>query len=152
MQVTVRYINESDYDAWRRLWAGYCEFSANNLSAEVTASTWQRMLDETNTSYFGLVAERDGAVIGIANCIVHHITWEIEPRCYLNDLFIDPAARRSGAGSAILAHLRDLCVQKGWERLYWLSHEDNAVAQGLYEQIAPRLPYHYYSVPPERKA
>lgn len=121
-----------DETTWRTLWRGYCDFYQAEVSEAVTAHTWARILDPA--SALGcVVAERDGAVIGFANYVVHDATWELQPLCYLEDLFVAPDVRRSGAGKAIILWLKDAMVTHGWSRLYWVTHRDNATARRLYD-------------------
>lgn len=152
METIVRALAETDREAWHRLWDGYCEFYQTKMPAEVTAKSWERLLDDATQDFFGLVAERDGAVIGIANCILHGTTWAIAPRCYLNDLFVDPEARGSGAGKAMIEHLQEMGAEQGWDKIHWLTQEDNATARRLYDQFGPRTPFVQYTVPAERNS
>lgn len=149
MSTTVRPLAETDREAWHRLWDGYCAFYETTMPEEVTAATWQRLLDAGTPDFFGLVAERDGEVVGIANCILHGTTWAISQRCYLNDLFVDPAVRGSGAGKALIQHLQNMGAEQGWDKIHWLTAEDNATARRLYDQFAPRTQFVQYSILPE---
>lgn len=151
METTVRALRESDHEAWHRLWDGYCAFYKTTMPAEVTANTWARMIDEGDSIYLGFVAERDGEVIGIANCIVHHTTWAIAPRCYLNDLFVDPLKRGSGAGKALIDHLRQVGKEQSWDKIHWLTAETNATARRLYDQFSPASGFIQYAITPEEK-
>lgn len=150
MSTIVRAVAESDRDAWHRLWDGYCNFYEVDMPAEVTAKSWERLLNDDTPGFFGLVAERDGEVIGIANCILHGTTWAISQRCYLNDLFIDPAARGNGAGKAMIEHLKMLGAEHGWDKIHWLTAETNATARRLYDQFAPTSGMIQYAIEPER--
>lgn len=149
MATTVRDLSANDHDAWHRLWDDYCTFYKTTMPAEVTATTWQRLLDDTEPTVFGLVAERDGEVIGIANCILHGTTWAIAQRCYLNDLFVDPAARGSGAGKAMIQHLQRMAADRGWDKIHWLTAETNATARRLYDQFAPASGFIQYAIMPD---
>lgn len=149
MKTIVRALAESDREAWHRLWDGYCEFYKVAMPADVTAVTWQRLLDEGTEDYFGIVAERDGTVIGIANCILHRTTWAIGQRCYLNDLFVDPEIRGSGAGRAMMDYLLEFATEQGWNQLHWLTAEDNATARRLYDQYSPASGFINYRLTPE---
>jgi GNAT superfamily N-acetyltransferase len=84
----------------------------------------------------GLLAEKDGEVIGLAHYIFRPDTWEIEEFCYLEDLFVDPKARASGVGRALIKAVEQIAIKKGSKRLYWVTAEDNKVARKLYDQIA----------------
>jgi GNAT superfamily N-acetyltransferase len=58
-------------------------------------------------------------LVGFAICLVHEATWVKEPVCYLEDLFLDEAARGQGIGKALLDDLVTKARSNGWARLYW---------------------------------
>jgi GNAT superfamily N-acetyltransferase len=126
----------SDEPAWRSLWRGYCDFYGVRLADAVTARTWARVLDP-DSGVMCVVAEVEGKVYGFANCVTHEATWELQPVCYLEDLFVLPSARGRGLGRALIEWLRNAMRAEGWSRLYWVTREDNAAARGLYDQFAP---------------
>ena len=130
----IRSALPSDEPAWRRLWRLYCEFYEADIGEDVTRRTWKRILDP-DSAVMCLLAEVDGKVYGFAHCVVHENTWEIQPVCYLEDLFVDPAARRHGIGTALVEWLRNAMRAEGWARLYWMTQEDNAQARRLYDQF-----------------
>jgi GNAT superfamily N-acetyltransferase len=135
MTVRVRDTRAGDEAAWRRLWDGYCEFYRSVVPAEVTDATWRRILDPASP-IFGRVAERDGRVVGFANCVMHEGTWARHPICYLEDLFVEKEARGSGVGRLLLKDLVDLGKARGWEYLYWHTQAGNATARRLYDEFA----------------
>jgi GNAT superfamily N-acetyltransferase len=85
---------------------------------------------------FGLVAAQDGRIVGIAHCIVHRSTWARGTYVYLNDLFVAPDLRGSGAGRALIEAIYKHADEIGAERVYWLTHESNATARKLYDSLA----------------
>jgi GNAT superfamily N-acetyltransferase len=135
MTIRVRDTRAGDEVAWRRLWDGYCEFYRSVVPAEVTDATWRRILDPASP-IFGRVAERDGRVVGFANCVMHEGTWARHPICYLEDLFVEKEARGSGVGRLLLKDLVDLGKARGWEYLYWHTQAGNATARRLYDEFA----------------
>jgi GNAT superfamily N-acetyltransferase len=130
----IRSVLPGDEPAWQRLWRGYCEFYDVRLPAEVTQRTWKRILDP-DSGVMCILAEVEGRVAGFAHCVVHENTWEIQPVCYLEDLFVDPDQRGQGVGKALLEWLRNSMRAEGWARLYWVTHKDNATARALYDQF-----------------
>jgi GNAT superfamily N-acetyltransferase len=132
--VTVRPAVAADEAAWRALWHGYLTFYGTTLAEEVTAATWSRCLDPREALHCR-VAVRDGTVIGFAVVVVHRGSWHRGPVCYLEDLFVSPAARRCGAAGALfdalLAEGRDM----GWAKLYWQTLPDNAPGRALYDRV-----------------
>jgi len=59
-------------------------------------TTFQRLTD-AGESMFGLVAEHNGRIVGIAHGILHRSTWAKGSYLYLNDLFVN---RRMCAAAA----------------------------------------------------
>jgi GNAT superfamily N-acetyltransferase len=56
---------------------------------------------------------------GFALWFLNFSTWEGVHGIYLEDLYVRPQARGSGAGRALLATLASLCVERGYRRLDW---------------------------------
>lgn len=133
--IVIRSALPSDEPAWRDLWLGYCSFYGTRLPEDVTSRTWQRILDP-DSAVQCMVAELEGRVYGFANCIVHENTWETLPVCYLEDLFVHPAARRRGVGRALVDWLRNAMRAEGWARVYWMTEADNKQARHLYDSVA----------------
>ena len=131
----IRSAVPSDESAWRKLWRGYCDFYGASVSEEVTDRTWKRILDP-DSAVMCIVSEFDGQVYGFANCVVHENTWETQPVCYLEDLFVAPSARGHGIGKALIEWLRNAMRAEGWARIYWMTQKDNAQARSLYDQFA----------------
>jgi GNAT superfamily N-acetyltransferase len=132
----IRAALPGDEAVWRKLWQGYCAFYDVRLTREVTDRTWKRILDP-DSAVMCIVAELDGQVYGFANCVVHENTWETQPVCYLEDLFVLPSARGRGIGKALIEWLRNAMRAEGWARLYWVTHADNAAARRLYDRFTP---------------
>ena len=124
----------ADEAAWRNLWRGYCDFYGVTVADAVTARTWARILDP-DSGVLCIVAELEGQVYGFANCVIHENTWELQPVCYLEDLFVLPSARGHGLGKGLIEWLRNSMRAEGWARLYWTTGEDNAPARRLYDQF-----------------
>jgi GNAT superfamily N-acetyltransferase len=68
---------------------------------------------------FGHVAVGEREPLGFALWFLSFSTWEGVHGIYLEDLFVRPTARGSGAGRALLAALAGICVERGYRRLDW---------------------------------
>ena len=147
MSVTIRELRPADEDRWRELWRGYCDFYEKALADEVTDATWRRLLDEKETDMFSLMAcDGDGLVVGMVNCVLHPVTWGQAPVCYLEDLFVDPAARKLGAGGALIEAVRERGRTRNWHRVYWKTKSDNAPARSLYDKVADGTDWVTYEI------
>jgi GNAT superfamily N-acetyltransferase len=131
----VRDPRPEDESAWRRLWAGYVTFYESEVSDATTSLTWQRLLTP-DSHMLGRIAEWQGAVAGFAVCILHPGSWVLTPMCYLEDLFVDPATRGQGIGTALIDDLLAMARDRGWARLYWHTRQSNETARRLYDKYA----------------
>jgi GNAT superfamily N-acetyltransferase len=132
---SIRACAPADEPAWRALWQAYCDFYGVQLADEVTQRTWKRILDP-DSAVMCIVAEVDSRVAGFAHCVVHENTWETQPVCYLEDLFVAPQARGQGIATALIEWLRNAMRAEGWARLYWMTAADNATARRVYDRFA----------------
>lgn len=146
VELTSRLLEAKDRAAWERLWRGYQEFYGVNLSDGVTEETWRRILDDASPIK-GLAAEQGGTVIGIAHVVLHLSTWHEAQTAYLQDLFVAPEIRGSGAGAALIEAATALAARHGARRLHWLTHETNARAIHLYEHVAKRSGFIQFARP-----
>jgi GNAT superfamily N-acetyltransferase len=145
--VTVREIVRADYEQWLPLWNCYNEFygrvGPTALPAEITKSTWSRFFD-ANEPVHALVAEQDGRIIGIVHYLFHRSTTLLSNICYLQDLFTDETARVKGVGRALIEAIYARAKAAGSARVYWQTHETNAVAQVLYNKVSTRSGFIVY--------
>jgi GNAT superfamily N-acetyltransferase len=134
MSITIRPITLSDKARWLELFREYVIFYKSTVSDEQFELTWQRIHSDFNM--YGLIAELDGQIVGLAHYIFRPSTWEVEDFCYLEDLFVDPKVRGAGVGRALISELEKIAIAKGSKRLYWTTATDNDVARKLYDKVA----------------
>ncbi len=142
----IREAEPRDEDAWRRLWAGYLRFYRAEVPEAATDVAWARLLDP-ESDMACLVAVEGGEVIGICNYLFHASTWSPQPVCYLQDLYVDPQARGSGAARALILACEKAARDAGAFRLYWTTQEYNGPARSLYDTIVPRSSFIVYRKP-----
>jgi GNAT superfamily N-acetyltransferase len=144
----VRPVRPEDRNAWRPLWDGYNAFygraGATALPEAVTASTWRRFLDPAEPVH-ALVAEADGRVAGLAHYLFHRSTNRIEPVCYLQDLFTEPASRGRGIGRRLVEAVVEAARAAGSRRVYWQTQAGNAAGRALYDKVAKHHGFIVYS-------
>ena len=86
-----------------------------------------------------VIGEIDGNAQGFALFFHNFSTFEGRPGIYLEDLFVRPAARGSGLGKALLAHLAALCTARDCARLEWSVLDWNDPAIGFYHSLGAKL-------------
>ena len=84
---------------------------------------------------FADIAEIDGQPVGFALWFYNYSTFVGRHGIYLEDLFVRPSARGSGAGKALLANLAKRCVTEGLGRLEWSVLDWNAPSIAFYDSL-----------------
>jgi len=144
MTATIRELQPSDRARWNDLWTGYLDFYKHTLTQDITEATWQRLIDPQQQPYgFGALDAND-RVVGFVHYHFHLSTWSLNGYCYLEDLFVDPAARGLGVGRALIEAVYRAADTRDVQRVYWHTETDNARAQALYNQVATLAPFVQY--------
>ena len=147
MTIVVRPVAERDRERWVELYRGYCAFY--EVPTPDLDHLWHRLTAEDELECF--VAELDGEVVGLAH--VRAFARPLEGNGgFLDDLFVDPDQRGSGAGAALLEQLRSLAGERGWGVVTWITAADNHVARKLYERLAEAQQWVTYDMAPKREA
>ncbi|AOK40438.1 GNAT family N-acetyltransferase [Burkholderia vietnamiensis] len=82
-----------------------------------------------------LVAELDGAIVAYALFFHNYSTFVGRRGLYLEDLYVQPAQRGTGLGTALLRHLAALAVERRCARFEWSVLDWNRPAIDFYEKM-----------------
>ena len=143
----VRAIRRGDRERWAPLWRAYLDFYRAQWSLEVANATFARIFDPLEPVH-AVVAERDGELIGFSHYLFQRSTWLINPQCYLQDLYVGEAERGGGVGRALIGAVVAAAKDAGAARVFWNTHETNAVARRLYDAVAERSGFIQYRIDP----
>lgn len=136
-RIEIRRVESDERADWEPLWKGYLTFYNTALSPEQNDLTWARLHDPAEPMHV-LGAYVDGRLQGIVHYLFHRSTWTAGHYCYLQDLFVAEGGRNHGLGRALVEAVYAEARKVGASRVYWLTHETNDVARGLYDKIADR--------------
>lgn len=128
-------LSDADYNAWLRLWQSYLNFYETTLPISTIEQTWQSLLDK-NVAIYGFGAWSDDRLTGITHVVLHPNTWNTTECCYLDDLYVDDAIRGQGVGRKLIEHVYNFASDKGCNRVYWVTQENNTPARALYDTLA----------------
>ncbi|MFJ4046783.1 GNAT family N-acetyltransferase [Microbacterium sp. NPDC089987] len=146
--VTIAPLSAADRDDWLPLWRGYLDFYEAELDDDTTATTFARLVDPVAGIHGALARDDDGAALGLVHWLCHPATWATADYCYLEDLYVAPAAREAGAGAALIEHVRVWAEQNGAAKVYWLTAETNGRARALYDRVSTRTGMIHYQITP----
>jgi len=139
----IRPMVKDDWSLWQLLWAGYLKFYRSTVSDTTTRLTFDRLCARVD-GMFGFVATSEGHLTGLAHALVHPSTWSESSYCYLEDLFVAPAARGTGVARALIEAVSDEAKARGASRVYWHTQEFNGPARSLYDQVARQTSFVVY--------
>ncbi|MBY4677470.1 GNAT family N-acetyltransferase [Marinobacterium arenosum] len=102
-------------------------------------------VEEIRASLFGeqsttraLICQIAGEPVGYAVYFFNYSTWLGKHGLYLEDLYISPKHRGTGAGKALLKHLAQIAVERGCGRFEWSVLDWNEPAIQFYRSIGAR--------------
>jgi GNAT superfamily N-acetyltransferase len=84
---------------------------------------------------FAHIAEVDGAPVGLALWFLNFSTWTGRHGIYLEDLFVDPRARRQGVARALFVALAQEAARRGCARIDWAVLDWNKTAMDFYRTL-----------------
>jgi GNAT superfamily N-acetyltransferase len=142
-RVNVRPLTQADRAAWTQLWRGYLDFYETQLGDAQYALTWARIHDPAEPQ-FGYVADVGGVSEGLVHIIFHRSGWTDAASCYLQDLYVNPAARGTQVGKALIDHAGRVAHAAGSGGVYWLTHATNTYAMRLYDRVAVKTGFLQY--------
>jgi GNAT superfamily N-acetyltransferase len=132
---TLRDAQPQDLPAIVGLIRELAEFEQLTHLVRVTPETLQPHLFGPRPVAEALVGEVQGQVVAFALFFTNFSTFLGQPGLYLEDLYVQPAHRRTGLGRALLQRLAALAVQRGCGRFEWSVLDWNAGAIDFYRRL-----------------
>jgi ribosomal protein S18 acetylase RimI-like enzyme len=93
------------------------------------------LIVDPRTDYLLGALEDRGAPCGVAQLRFRPSVWTSSEDCWLEDLFVEAAARRYGVGRALVIAGCKRARERGCARIELDTNETNAAAVGLYESL-----------------
>jgi GNAT superfamily N-acetyltransferase len=147
VSLTIRPVRAGDRDGWNALYAGYAAFYGVEQTPAMRDCVWSWLTAPAGPLQ-GLVAERDGLLVGLAHLRPFARPLSASQGLYLDDLFVAPDARGAGVARALVSAATARARASGYSVLRWITAADNHPARALYEQVADRTPWVTYDIRP----
>ena len=144
----IRTVNEADRDAWERLYSGYAAYYEVETNSSKLDTLFSWLCDPQHVCE-GLVAEESSQLIGLAHFRAMPSPLRGADVGFLDDLFVDPAQRGSGAAKALILAIDAIAGQREWDVVRWITRDDNYRARGLYDKLSTRSNWLVYEMTAE---
>lgn len=135
MPLTIRPATIGDTDTILRFVRDLAIYEhAEDQVLSTPAHVHRTMFSEGATAH-GLICEKDGQAVGFAVYFFNYSTWQGRNGLYLEDLYVDPAHRGSGAGKALLRRLARIAIDKDCGRFEWSVLDWNTPSIQFYDSL-----------------
>jgi GNAT superfamily N-acetyltransferase len=141
----IRPVAPEDRPGWDALYQAYAEFYRVIQTPDMRDRVWG-WLHDPGHEVQGLVAEAEGGLIGLAHFRAFARPLSAATGGYLDDLFVSPGARGTGAGEALIEGVKAVARLRGWTLIRWITAEDNYRARSRYDRLATRTQWVTYDL------
>lgn len=138
LDLSIRDLEKSDHDHWKKLWTAYLNFYEVTVSESVYRSAFKSLIAKNKSDFQGIVAEKKGKIVGLAHFLFHRNLWSTQDTCYLGDLFVDPLNRGNGVGRKLIEEVSERAKLCNVLDMYWLTEESNHKGRILYDKVAKK--------------
>ncbi|WP_210527362.1 GNAT family N-acetyltransferase [Rubellimicrobium arenae] len=145
--IRIRRPGEADRPAWDRLYQGYAEFYGVAQTPEMRDRVWSWIHDPSHETE-AFVAEGNDGLVGLAHFRAFARPLSATTGGYLDDLFVAPEARGSGAAEALIQAIAGEGRARGWSVIRWITAQDNDRARRLYDRTAQATRWVTYDLRP----
>ncbi|WP_431857740.1 N-acetyltransferase family protein [Azospirillum sp.] len=132
--VTIRPAVEADAAAILGFVKELAEFEREPHAVKATVDDVRRDGWGPDAVFEALMAELDGVPVGFALTFRNYSTWEGRAGLFVEDLYVQPHARKFGVGRTLLAAVARRAVERGCKRVD-LSVLNWNPARGFYDRI-----------------
>ena len=98
-------------------------------------ATVERLIEQPDVDFLLGAADDDAPPAGVCQLRYRLSVWMAAPDCWLEDLFVEEAARGGGVGAALVAAALERARARGCRRVELDTSEDNAAALALYHRF-----------------
>jgi GNAT superfamily N-acetyltransferase len=132
----VSTVGEAELGELLPLVRGYADFYEVSPSDEALLELARTLIaDPEREGMQFLARDGDGRAIGFATVYWLWSTTSATRIGLMNDLYVAPEGRGSGAAEALIERCRAACRERGASKLTWQTAKDNARAQAVYDRI-----------------
>ena len=133
--IEITRVEEGDLSKLLPLLRGYCDFYEVSPSDDELLALARALIADPERDGVQLLARTAGEAVGFATIYWSWATTIAARIGVMNDLFVAPAARGTGAAAQLIDACVAECRRHGAAELTWQTAQDNERAQRLYDRV-----------------
>ncbi len=126
--------NAENLDELAGLFDQYRQFYQQSPDLEACRAFMAERIENDESVIFAAQSD-EGFIVGFTQLYRSFCSVELKELIYLYDLFVAPAARRTGVAKALMEAARQYASARGADRLTLETATTNRPAQALYEEL-----------------
>jgi len=135
VSLEIARVGEQDLSELLPLVRAYCDFYEVAPSDDALLELSRALIADPEREGVQLIARDEGKAVGFATIYWSWATTMAARIGVMNDLYVAPGARGSGAADALIEACRAECQEHGAAELTWQTAVDNERAQRVYERV-----------------
>lgn len=135
MTVKIRFAIPADADQILRFIRGLAAYQHAEGAVRASAAEMRAQMASAAPPFECLIAEAGATPVGFALFYRGYSTWLGQSLLFLEDLFIEPAARGTGAGIALIKRIARIAADRGYLRVEWRVLDSNTLARRFYQAL-----------------
>lgn len=141
IEAIVRRATVADLDLVAPLFDAYRQFYACSPGLDACRTFLRERIERAESVVF--IATLDGQGVGFTQLYPSFTSIGLNRAWILNDLYVDPSARRSGVGQMLMNAAKEFAVENGSAWLELATAKDNYAARALYRSLGYKIDEKY---------
>lgn len=146
MSISVAALTFEDRPQWEALYQGYADFYQVPMTPEILETVWQWIFGENNAFYCLVATDETNNLVGLMHYRAMPSPLRGKSVGFLDDLFVLPSSRGSGAVDKLFDELEASAKQQGWPLVRWITAENNYRGRAVYDKLSTKTPWQTYQM------
>lgn len=130
----IDFVTEQDKAEWRIVFDGYADFYGVHMDDDTADRVWGWLLDPKHVLEGLIARDENGKVVGFAHVRACPRPIGGNEVGFLDDMYVSPEARGSGAADALFRSLRTLANDRDWPAIRWITQHFNGRGRRFYDR------------------
>lgn len=142
----VEKLKSSDRAEWSMLYKGYAEFYKMPMNDDILDKVWSWIFDKEIKFYAIGIKSSEGELIGFMHFREMPSPLRGSLVGFLDDLYIHPDFRGSGAVQLLFKELKSIAKENNWPYVRWITASDNYRARKVYDKLSGVIDFVTYQM------